>query len=73
MEHKACAGIAAGVTGLLSFRGFSLGPEVPTGMLAAGLGSRLLQLAQIMDAESTRHNVISGTFSRLRRAVFIAV
>jgi H+/Cl- antiporter ClcA len=39
--------------------GFSLGPEVPTGMLAAGLGSRVSNWRK-MDAESTRTNVVSG-------------
>ncbi len=39
--------------------GFSLGPEVPTGMLAAGLGSRVSNWRN-MDAESTRTNVLSG-------------
>lgn len=39
--------------------GFSLGPEVPTGMLAAGLGSRVSTWRK-MDAEETRTNVISG-------------
>ncbi|MBE2238267.1 MAG: chloride channel protein [Caldilineaceae bacterium] len=39
--------------------GFSLGPEVPTGMLAAGLGSWLSNRRKL-DAESTRINVISG-------------
>jgi H+/Cl- antiporter ClcA len=39
--------------------GFSLGPEVPTGMLAAGLGTRISNWRK-MDAEETRTNVISG-------------
>ncbi len=39
--------------------GFSLGPEVPTGMLAAGLGAWISKL-RTMDAASTRTNVISG-------------
>ena len=39
--------------------GFSLGPEVPTGMLAAGLGGWISRLRKL-DAEGTRINVISG-------------
>ncbi len=39
--------------------GFSLGPEVPTGMLAAGLGTWLSE-RQKMGAETTRTNVIGG-------------
>ena len=39
--------------------GFSLGPEVPTGMLAAGLGGWISRLRKL-DVESTRINVISG-------------
>lgn len=39
--------------------GFSLGPEVPTGMLAAGLGSRISSWRR-MDAEGTRTNILSG-------------
>ena len=39
--------------------GFSLGPEVPTGMLAAGLGGWISRRRK-MDAESTRINVIGG-------------
>jgi H+/Cl- antiporter ClcA len=39
--------------------GFSLGPEVPTGMLAAGLGTWLSDRRKL-DAETTRTNVLSG-------------
>jgi len=39
--------------------GFSLGPEVPTGMLAAGLGGWISRRRKL-DAEGTRINVISG-------------
>lgn len=39
--------------------GFSLGPEVPTGMLAAGLGSWISKNRKL-DDETTRINVISG-------------
>jgi H+/Cl- antiporter ClcA len=39
--------------------GFSLGPEVPTGMLAAALGSWISKNRK-MDDESSRTNVISG-------------
>ena len=39
--------------------GFSLGPEVPTGMLAAGLGSWVSKRRK-MDSETTRTNVLSG-------------
>lgn len=39
--------------------GFSLGPEVPTGMLAAGLGTWLSERRKL-DDETTRTNVISG-------------
>ena len=39
--------------------GFSLGPEVPTGMLAAGLGSWISKNRK-MDEESSKINVISG-------------
>ena len=39
--------------------GFSLGPEVPTGMLAAGFGTWLSERRK-MDAETTRTNVIGG-------------
>jgi len=39
--------------------GFSLGPEVPTGMLAAGLGSWISKNRKL-DDETSRTNVISG-------------
>jgi H+/Cl- antiporter ClcA len=39
--------------------GFSLGPEVPTGMLAAGLGSWISKRRKMNDAK-TRINTISG-------------
>ena len=39
--------------------GFSLGPEVPTGMLAAGLGSWLSKWRKLND-ETTRSNVIGS-------------
>ena len=39
--------------------GFSLGPEVPTGFLAAGLGSWVSRRRK-MDAETTRTNVLSS-------------
>ena len=39
--------------------GFSLGPEVPTGMLAAGLGTWLSERRDL-DKETTRTNVLSG-------------
>ena len=39
--------------------GFALGPEVPAGMLAAGLGGWIARRRK-MDAESTRVNVIGG-------------
>ena len=39
--------------------GFSLGPEVPVGMLGAGLGSWISERRN-MDAERTRINVLSG-------------
>ena len=39
--------------------GFALGPEVPTGMLAAGLGGWISKRRK-MDAETTRTNVLSG-------------
>jgi H+/Cl- antiporter ClcA len=39
--------------------GFSLGPEVPTGMLAAGFGTWLSERRK-MDDETTRTNVIGG-------------
>ena len=39
--------------------GFALGPEVPSGMLAAGLSSRIA-IWRKMDARSTRTTVISG-------------
>jgi H+/Cl- antiporter ClcA len=39
--------------------GFSLGPEVPSGMLAAGLGTWISERRK-MDAEGVRTNVISG-------------
>ena len=39
--------------------GFSLGPEVPTGFLAAGLGSWVSRRRE-MDAETTRTNVLSS-------------
>ncbi len=39
--------------------GFSLGPEVPSGMLAAGLGSWISKRRK-MDAEGTRINVLSS-------------
>lgn len=47
--------------------GFALGPEVPTGMLAAGLGSWVSKRRGI-DADKTRSNVlgsISGAFAGL--------
>ena len=39
--------------------GFSLGPEVPTGMLAAGLGSWFSKWRNL-DTDTTRTNVLSG-------------
>lgn len=39
--------------------GFSLGPEVPTGFLAAGLGSWISKKRK-MDTETTRSNVLSS-------------
>ncbi len=39
--------------------GFSLGPEVPTGMLAAALGSWVSKIRKL-DDETSRTNVISG-------------
>ena len=39
--------------------GFSLGPEVPTGMLAGALGSWVSKIRG-MDSETTKSNVISG-------------
>lgn len=39
--------------------GFSLGPEVPTGMLAAGLGTWLSERRNL-DKETTRINVLGG-------------
>ena len=39
--------------------GFSLGPEVPTGMLAGGLGSWISKRRK-MNSEKTKINVISG-------------
>ena len=52
--------------------GFSLGPEVPTGMLAAGLGSWISKRCK-MDSETTRTNVlssISGAYSGLFSSPF---
>jgi H+/Cl- antiporter ClcA len=58
MEPKPVpASLLASLVSLIG--GFSLGPEVPTGMLAAGLGSRVSNWRK-MDAESTRTNVLSG-------------
>jgi H+/Cl- antiporter ClcA len=58
MEPKPVpASLLASLVSLIG--GFSLGPEVPTGMLAAGLGSRVSNWRK-MDAESTRSNVVSG-------------
>ncbi len=58
MEPKPVpASLLASLVSLIG--GFSLGPEVPTGMLAAGLGSRVSNWRK-MDAESTRTNVVSG-------------
>ena len=51
------ASVLASLVSLIG--GFSLGPEVPTGMLAAGLGSRISSWRK-MDAEGTRTNVLSG-------------
>jgi chloride channel protein, CIC family len=42
--------------------GFSLGPEVPSGMLAAGLGTWLSQWRRL-DVETTRSNVIGSVSS----------
>ncbi|MCA9944276.1 MAG: chloride channel protein [Anaerolineales bacterium] len=42
--------------------GFSLGPEVPTGMLAAGLGTWLSERRQL-DESTSRTNVLSGVAS----------
>jgi H+/Cl- antiporter ClcA len=42
--------------------GFSLGPEVPTGMLAAGIATWLARRARI-SAEATRIGVVSGVSS----------
>jgi H+/Cl- antiporter ClcA len=42
--------------------GFSLGPEVPTGMLAAGLGTWLSERRKL-DTETTRTNVIGAVSS----------
>ncbi len=39
--------------------GFSLGPEVPSGMLAAGLGTWLSELRQL-DESTSRSNVLGG-------------
>jgi H+/Cl- antiporter ClcA len=39
--------------------GFSLGPEVPTGMLAAGFGTWFSERRKL-DSETTRTNVLSG-------------
>lgn len=51
---------AALLTSLVSLiGGFSLGPEVPTGMLGAGLGTWLSEKRQL-DKETTRTNVLSG-------------
>jgi chloride channel protein, CIC family len=56
------------LTSLISLiAGFSLGPEVPTGFLAAGLGSWISRRRE-MDPETTRINVlssISGAFAGL--------
>ena len=52
--------------------GFSLGPEVPTGFLAAGLGSWVSRRRE-MDPETTRVNVlssISGAFAGLFSSPF---
>ncbi len=52
--------------------GFSLGPEVPTGMIAAGLGSWISKRRD-MDPEITRTNVvssISGAFAGLFSSPF---
>jgi H+/Cl- antiporter ClcA len=52
--------------------GFSLGPEVPTGFLAAGLGSWISRRRE-MDPETTRINVlssISGAFAGLFSSPF---
>lgn len=55
--------------------GFSLGPEVPTGMLAAGLGSWVSK-QQNMDSETTRTNVlssVSGAYGGLFSSPFAMV
>lgn len=52
--------------------GFSLGPEVPTGMLAAGFGTWLSERRK-MDVESTRINVwssVSGAYAGLFSSPF---
>ncbi|WP_321422540.1 chloride channel protein [uncultured Methanobacterium sp.] len=55
--------------------GFSLGPEVPTGMLAAGLGSWVSK-RQNMDSETTRTNVlssVSGAYAGLFSSPFAVI
>lgn len=55
--------------------GFSLGPEVPSGMLAAGLGTWLSE-RRGLDAQTTRTNVIggvSGAYAGLFSSPFAAL
>ena len=55
--------------------GFSLGPEVPTGMLAAALGSWISKNRK-MDVESSRTNVISsvsGAYAGLFSSPFVVL
>ncbi len=51
------ASVLASLVSLIG--GFALGPEVPSGMLGAGLGGWIAR-RRTMDAESTRVNVLSG-------------
>jgi H+/Cl- antiporter ClcA len=55
--------------------GFSLGPEVPTGMLAAGLGSWVSKKRK-MDSETTKSNVlssVSGAYAGLFSSPFAMI
>jgi H+/Cl- antiporter ClcA len=64
------------LTSLISLiGGFSLGPEVPTGFLAAGLGSWVSKRLK-MDPETTRTNVlssISGAYAGLFSSPFAMI
>ncbi|MCB0001357.1 MAG: chloride channel protein [Anaerolineae bacterium] len=58
MDYKPVpASLLASLVSLVG--GFSLGPEVPTGMLAAGLGTWLSEKRQL-DEETAHTNVLSG-------------